>query len=120
MNAWKIRCFIFSCKNLPAGDEEGTSDPFISIWNPDGDSVKTQTVDANCSPIFMKPLEFYFDFDKPLDAPPVLLEVYDEDKKWNGVDHTFLGRAIIHLETFDRVTGNRNETDGAVNYCASQ
>lgn len=47
---------------MPAGDESGSCDPFIEIWNPDGDVVKTSVVDENLNPIFMKALEFYFDF----------------------------------------------------------
>jgi len=36
MNAFKVRCFIFQCRDLAVGDEEGTSDPFLSVWNSDG------------------------------------------------------------------------------------
>ena len=119
MSAWKVRCFIFLAKNLPSSDEEGTSDPFIQIRNPDGDVIKTQTVDANCSPIFMKPLEFYLDYDKPRDAPPILLDCFDADQNFLGGEKepTFLGRAIIHLETYDKDDNRNLATDGEINYC---
>ena len=40
LNAWKIRCFIFQCADLPSSDEDGTSDPFIEIWTP-GEKITT-------------------------------------------------------------------------------
>jgi hypothetical protein len=46
--------------------------------------IETQIVDSNCSPLFMKPLEFYFDFEEPMDAPPILLDCFDADKNWLG------------------------------------
>lgn len=48
----------------------------------------------------MKALEFYFDFQEPKDAPPILLDVFDADCSWFKQEtKTFLGRAVIHLET---------------------
>lgn len=32
VNSWKIRCFIFQCKDIPSADTDGSSDPYISIW----------------------------------------------------------------------------------------
>ena len=28
-----IRAYIYSCKDLPAADEDGSSDPFIQVWD---------------------------------------------------------------------------------------
>jgi hypothetical protein len=29
----KVRAFIFQCRDLPAADSDGQSDPFIKIWD---------------------------------------------------------------------------------------
>ena len=67
----------------------------------------------------MRPLEFYFDYESPRHAPPILLDCFDADKNWLGGDKkpTFMGRAIIHLETYDSQNKRNHETDAAVNYC---
>jgi len=36
LNAWKVRCFIYQCRDIPSADEDGSSDAYISVWNPDG------------------------------------------------------------------------------------
>jgi len=28
-----VRMYLFQCKDLPAADDNGLSDPYISIWN---------------------------------------------------------------------------------------
>ena len=29
----KIRCYLFQCKDLPAADEDGASDPMVVVYN---------------------------------------------------------------------------------------
>ena len=37
----KIRCYLFQCKDLPAADEDGASDPLVVVYNTvDEDSDK--------------------------------------------------------------------------------
>lgn len=31
MGAWKIRCYLFQCRDIPSADADGSSDPFIKI-----------------------------------------------------------------------------------------
>jgi hypothetical protein len=31
--AVKIRAYIYQCRDLPAADSNGTSDPFVRIWD---------------------------------------------------------------------------------------
>ena len=31
--AIKIRAYVYQCKDLPAADSDGTSDPYIKIWD---------------------------------------------------------------------------------------
>lgn len=33
----KIRCFIFQCRDIPSADTDGSSDSYISVWNPEGE-----------------------------------------------------------------------------------
>jgi hypothetical protein len=35
--AHKLRVAIYQCMNLPAADEEGTSDPYVAAWTPHSD-----------------------------------------------------------------------------------
>jgi C2 domain len=35
LSSWKIRCFIYQCKDLPAADSNGSSDPYVEIWSSD-------------------------------------------------------------------------------------
>jgi len=37
LNSWKIRAHIYQCKDLPAADDDGTSDPYIEVWSSDKD-----------------------------------------------------------------------------------
>jgi hypothetical protein len=41
LNSWKIRCFLFQCKDIPSADSDGASDPYITVWNPDDKKIKT-------------------------------------------------------------------------------
>lgn len=41
LSSWKIRVFIFQCKDIPSADSDGASDPYISIWNPDDKKILT-------------------------------------------------------------------------------
>lgn len=29
----KVRCYIFQCKELPAADSDGQSDPYVEVYN---------------------------------------------------------------------------------------
>mmetsp|Transcript_9561 Transcript_9561/g.9184 ORF Transcript_9561/g.9184 Transcript_9561/m.9184 type:complete len:129 (-) Transcript_9561:525-911(-) len=33
LNVFKVRCYLFQCRDLPAADDDGQSDPFIVIWD---------------------------------------------------------------------------------------
>jgi len=32
-----VRAYVFQCKDLPAGDEDGTSDSYVELWSPYGE-----------------------------------------------------------------------------------
>lgn len=39
LNSYKMRAFIFQCKDIPSADEDGSSDPYIQIWTPEKEKV---------------------------------------------------------------------------------
>ena len=51
----KIRCFVYSCKELPAADEDGTSDPVLVLWDAADkkDHIKkTAEIEDTCDPMY--------------------------------------------------------------------
>jgi len=97
-----LRCHIYQCKELPASDDNGTSDPYIKVWSPfkpdskEEKLMKTRTVEDNNNPIFYNTIETYFysaDFDW---SPPVVLEIYDRDSGTFDSDD-YIGRAVVFL-----------------------
>ena len=89
---------MFQCRDLPAADSDGTSDPYISVWNPDDKKMETAVIEDNVNPMFFESLELYYDFDQLATAPPLILSLFDRDDSL--LDHTddYLGRAVIHLK----------------------
>ncbi len=79
MSSWKIRAYIYQCKDLPAADDNGTSDPYIEVWSSDKKKAKTPVVEDNNNPIFFSTCEIYYDFMTMDDAPPIILNIWDED-----------------------------------------
>ena len=97
MGAWKIRVFLFQCKEIPAADEDGTSDPFVKIWSCEKEKQQTKVVDDNLNPIFFETKDITYDFDEKENAPPIILEVFDSDAGLISDSADFLGRAVINL-----------------------
>ena len=62
-NCRKVRCYIFSCKDIPSADDDGQSDCYIKIFNQDGDNIKTIIVPDSLNPIFYECKEFFIEFD---------------------------------------------------------
>lgn len=51
-NPVKIRAYIYQCRDLPAADADGTSDPYVKCWDV-GTAVKqTTVVEDNNNPLF--------------------------------------------------------------------
>jgi len=94
MSSYKIRCFIFQCKDIPSADSDGTSDPYISVWNPDNKEIKTKVVEDNLNPIFLETLEVQYEFEKFENAPPIVLNIWDSDMGVIDSDD-YLGRCVI-------------------------
>ena len=58
-----MRCYIFQCRDLPAADSDGSSDPFIKIFNCTDSDVQTSVIEDNVNPIFMECKEIGLDFN---------------------------------------------------------
>lgn len=52
LNAYKVRAYIFQCRDLPAADSDGQSDPYIKVWDMSKDQKRTRTIEDNLNPLF--------------------------------------------------------------------
>lgn len=101
-----VRCFVFQCRNLPAADSDGNSDPFITVQGFKS-KARTATFNDNLNPIFMEHLDFEIQVDKNAAAvedecpgyPPILLNIFDEDAGLFGRNSAdYLGRATVFFK----------------------
>lgn len=86
---------------MPAADSDGSSDPFIKIFNVSGSDVVTTVIEDNVNPIFMECKEVgldFMDFHNFTDAPPIILDIMDADEGFFSDSADFLGRCIIKLK----------------------
>lgn len=98
--AYTLRAFIFQCRDLPAADSDGSSDPFIKIFNTGDEEIETDVIEDNVNPIFMECLEVgldFVDYQKYSDAPPIVMDVLDADEGYISDSADFLGRCKIFL-----------------------
>ena len=107
--AQKIRAYIFQCKNLPALDDNGLSDPYVKCWDQNDKCKPTKTVEDSLDPIYYTIKEFFSDIflaksheHNPIKIlegfPPFILDVWDEDKGvFEGKDD-FMCRATIFAD----------------------
>ena len=94
----KIRCFIFQCRDIPSADSDGSSDSYISVWNPEGESYKTRTIDDSLNPIYFETIEMLYDMADLETAPPIVFNIWDSDNELLDNTDDFLGRAVIYLK----------------------
>ena len=99
MSSWKVRAFLFQCRDLPAADSNGSADPYITVWSPEKEKQKTTVVEDNLNPMFFETLDVYLDFVTPEEAPPVFLNVFDKDFGLSALDgDDYMGRSVVHLK----------------------
>jgi C2 domain len=110
LNAWKVRCYIYQCRDLPAADSDGSSDPYIEAWAPDKKKSITAVVDDNCNPIYYSALEVFYDFNKKEEAPPIVLNIWDKDNDLLDSTDDFLGRAVIFFKDASMTTDEDHNT----------
>ena len=101
LEPYNLRCFIFQCRDLPAADSDGSSDPFITIFNSVGEEQKTAVIEDNVNPIFMDCKEIGInlaDVKDFSDAPPCIMDVMDADHGYISSSADFLGRCTIYMD----------------------
>lgn len=100
-NSVKVRAYVYQCMDLIAADAEGTSDPFVSVWDINKDEKRTEVCEDNNNPLFYETLELDYevaDMDDLETYPPFIFDVYDHDEGiWDSTPD-FLGRAIVDPE----------------------
>jgi len=97
LNSHKVRCYIYQCKDLPSADSDGSADPYISVYNPNGAGLRTRTIEDNLNPIFYDVVEVHYDLLSLEACPPIVLDVWDTDVGFFDGTDDFLGRAVVYL-----------------------
>jgi hypothetical protein len=93
MGVKTVRAYIFQCRDLPAADSDGQSDPFIKIWDTTKEEKKTKVIEDNNNPLFYETLELRVEADNIKDMAPFVMDIYDKDSM--GSD--FISRAVIPI-----------------------
>jgi C2 domain len=96
-----VRAYIYQCKDLPSVDDDGLADPFVELWSPDNDpsgkKQRTPTVEDNCNPMYFKTLDSLIKYETFESAPPIILNIWDEDNDLLSKNNEFIGRATIFM-----------------------
>ena len=60
LHAVKIRAYIYQARDLPAADANGTSDPYLRVWDMSEDEIKTRVIEDTTNPQFYEVLEMTY------------------------------------------------------------
>ena len=94
----KVRAYVFQCRDLPAADSDGTSDPFLEFTDTDKPQ-RTVVVNDNLNPIFYNAIELMYEANSIEELPPFIIDCYDEDETLVGDnDADYLARATIYYK----------------------
>ena len=74
----KVRAYIFQCRDLPAADSEGTSDPFLEVIDTDTPQ-RTLVINDNLNPIYYQAIDLMYEANSLEELPPFIIDCYDED-----------------------------------------
>jgi Ca2+-dependent lipid-binding protein len=86
---------------LPAADSNGTSDPFVKVWDMSEKQKKTAVIEDNNNPLYYETVEMEYEVRDLHDLesyPPFILDVYDMDNDLFDSSDDYLARAIIEPE----------------------
>lgn len=104
LKSFRIRCYIYQCKDLPSADSDGSADPYISVYDPRGAEPRTRVIEDNLNPIFYDVVEVHYEVLNLEVAPPIVVNIWDTDEELFDGDDDFLGRAVIFLHEAAAVT----------------
>jgi hypothetical protein len=79
-NPVKIRAYVYQCRDLPAADSNGTSDPYVKAWDVGTAKKQTSVVEDNNNPLFYECIELDYEVVDQADLesyPPFTFEFYD-------------------------------------------
>ena len=100
-NPVKIRAYVYQCRDLPAADAEGTSDPYVEVWDTQTKKQKTKVCEDNTNPLFYEVIELEYevaDVENLESYPPFIFDIYDHDDDLFDSTPDFMCRAIIEPE----------------------
>ena len=89
-----LEACIFHARNLPAGDSNGLSDPYVRVCWANGVS-QTGYQSETLNPIWNETLRIVADIKERMRFPDIIVELWDWDRV--GRD-TFLGKRVISFE----------------------
>jgi len=105
-NRWtpyRARVAIYQCESLPPADSNGSSDPYVQIYEPGRTDIRTDVTNDTNNPIFYEVKEFLYNAperngkpDWP-NAPPIILSIFDEDEELLDSSDDLIGRAVINV-----------------------
>lgn len=120
IDAIRVRAYIFLCRDLPAGDKDGSSDSYLALWDASPQVPKTKVIDDDNNPLFYEVKDLYYEVDDQDDLesyPPFIFDLYDKDTDLLDSTDDFLGRATIEPEDCALITQRELE---AANHDESQ
>ncbi|CAG9312955.1 unnamed protein product [Blepharisma stoltei] len=79
MQKVKLIVNLYQCKNLPAADSDGNSDPYIEIYCC-GVTKRSKTKPNTLNPMWYETIPIDFEISSLEDNPPILIYVFDEDE----------------------------------------
>jgi hypothetical protein len=103
-NPIRIRAYIYQCRDLPAADSNGTSDPYIEVWDTTATAKKkkkTPVVDDNNNPLYYKAIDLDYEVDDPNDLesyPPFIFDIFDHDDDLFDSTPDYMCRAVVEPE----------------------
>ncbi len=102
LNVMKVRCFLYQCRDLPAADSDGSSDPYIKVWDTTKEIKKTKVIDDNNNPLFYETFDLTLEADTLQNLPPFIFDIYDEDT----LSSDFICRATVPIKEAAYIEGD--------------
>ena len=97
----RVRAFVYQCRDIPAADSDGTSDPFLEFIDSDKPQ-RTMVINDNLNPIFYQAIDLMYEANSIEELPPFIIDAYDEDQTLVGSNEAdFLSRAVIYYKDAD-------------------